>query len=73
LGIAALVRVSAAGRTYLQVVGSQGSYLSQHATPLHFGLGRATVVDRVEVLWPSGRRQSVDHAHLRQLLHLKED
>jgi enediyne biosynthesis protein E4 len=72
-GIGALVRVSAAGRTYLQVVGSQGSYLSQHATSLHFGLGRATTVGRLEVLWPSGRRQSVDHAHLRQHLHLKED
>jgi enediyne biosynthesis protein E4 len=72
-GIGALVRVSAAGRTYLQVVGSQGSYLSQHATPLHFGLGRATAVDHVEVSWPSGRRQSVDHPHVRQRLHLKED
>jgi len=38
-GIGALVRVSAAGRTYLQVVGSQGSYLSQHATPLHLDWG----------------------------------
>jgi hypothetical protein len=72
-GIGALVRVSAAGRNYLQVVGSQGSYLSQHATPLHFGLGHATVVDRVEVSWPSGRRQSVDHPPVRQRLHLKED
>src|SRR5208283_4760044 len=72
-GIGALVRVSAAGHTYLQVVGSQGSYLSQHATPLHFGLGRATSVDRVEVVWPSGRRQSADHVPVRQRLHLKED
>ena len=72
-GIGALVRVSAAGGTNLQVVGSQGSYLSQHATPLHFGLGSATIVDRVEVIWPSGRRQSVEHVHARQRLHLKEE
>jgi hypothetical protein len=72
-GIGALVRVSAGGRTYLQTLGSQGSYLSQHATPLHFGLGRAATVDRVEVSWPSGRRQSVDHPAIRQRLHLKED
>lgn len=72
-GIGALVRVFSAGRTYVQVVGSQGSYLSQHATPLHFGLGSATAVDRVEVSWPNGRRQSVDHPHVRQRLHLAED
>jgi enediyne biosynthesis protein E4 len=72
-GIGALVRVSASGHNYLQVVGSQGSYLSQHATPLHFGLGRASTVDRIEILWPSGRSQSVDHPRIRQWLHLKED
>jgi hypothetical protein len=72
-GIGALVRVSSGGRSYLQAYGSQGSYLSQHATPLHFGLGSASSVDRVEVHWPSGRRQTVDHPHIRQRLHLKED
>jgi enediyne biosynthesis protein E4 len=72
-GIGALVRVSAGGHTYLQSLGSQGSYLSQHATPLHFGLGNAKSVDRIEVHWPSGRRQSVDHPGIRKLLHLKED
>lgn len=72
-GIGALVRVWSGGRSYVQVVGSQGSYLSQHATPLHFGLGNASSVDRVEVHWPSGRRQTVDHPRIRQRLHLKED
>jgi enediyne biosynthesis protein E4 len=72
-GIGALVRVWAGGHTYLQTLGSQGSYLSQHATPLHFGLGNAKSVDRIEVHWPSGRRQTVDHPGIRKLLLLKED
>jgi hypothetical protein len=72
-GIGALVRVWSGERCYLQAVGSQGSYLSQHATPLHFGLGNASSVDRVEVHWPSGRRQTVDHPRIRQQLQLKED
>ena len=72
-GIGALVRVTAGGHTWLQTLGSQGSYLSQHATPLHFGLGTAKSVDRIEVHWPSGRRQSVDHPAMRKPLHLKED
>ncbi len=72
-GIGALVRVSAGGRNYLQAYGSQGSYLSQHATPLHFGLGKAASVDRIEVIWPSGRRQNVTNLKSRQTLHLLED
>jgi hypothetical protein len=30
------------------------SYLSQNDLRLHFGLGKATALDSVEVLWPSG-------------------
>ncbi len=72
-GIGALVRVRAGGRSWLEAVGSQGSYLSQHATPLHFGLGEAARVDTVEVAWPSGRLQSVANLKARQTLHLRED
>jgi hypothetical protein len=72
-GIGALVRVRAGGRTWLHAVGSQGSYLSQHATPLHFGLGKATKVDSVEITWPAGRRQIVRNLKARQRLHLRED
>jgi hypothetical protein len=72
-GIGSMVRVFVGGVIYVQSVGSQGSYLSQHATPLHFGLGSATSVDRIEVVWPSGRRQTVDHPRIRQHLHLRED
>jgi tetratricopeptide (TPR) repeat protein len=35
-----------------------GSYLSQSSPTLHFGLGRATQVDRVEVRWHGGEFQS---------------
>jgi enediyne biosynthesis protein E4 len=72
-GIGSLVRVFSGGNVCVQSVGSQGSYLSQHATPLHFGLGSATSVDRIEVVWPSGRRQTVGHPRIRQHLHLRED
>lgn len=32
-------------------------YISHGVTPLHFGLGTASRIDRVEITWPSGRRQ----------------
>jgi hypothetical protein len=33
--------------------------LAQSVLPLYFGLGDATKVDRIEVDWPSGRKQVV--------------
>jgi hypothetical protein len=36
-------------------------YMAQDQTPLHVGLGTATVLERLELLWPSGVRQRVDN------------
>jgi hypothetical protein len=38
-------------------VRSGGSYLSQNDLRIHFGLGNANTVDRLEVRWPSGRTE----------------
>jgi hypothetical protein len=55
--IGARVRLTAGGRTQAGEVRSGGSYLSQSDLRLHFGLGSAQRVDRVEIRWPSGVRQ----------------
>jgi hypothetical protein len=65
-GIGATVRVSAGGRDFVQEVRSGSSYLSSSDLRLHFGLGAASKVDRVEIAWPSGLKESfspppVDH------------
>jgi len=54
-GIGARVRVMAAEQEQLQEVRSGGSYLSQNDLRLHFGLGKATKADWIEVRWPSGQ------------------
>jgi len=55
--IGAQVRVTAEGHTQLDEVRSGGSYLSQNDLRLHFGLGSARKMERVEIRWPSGIRQ----------------
>jgi hypothetical protein len=55
--IGARVTVSAAGHNQLQEVRSGGGYISQSDFRLHFGLGKATKAETVEVKWPSGQRQ----------------
>jgi hypothetical protein len=51
------VKVHAGGRTFTQFHDGKSGYFGQSALPLYFGLAEASKVDRVEVLWPSGRRQ----------------
>jgi hypothetical protein len=48
------VRVTAGGQTWLDEVHSGRSYQSHFGTELHFGLGTAQRVDRVEVRWLGG-------------------
>jgi len=58
-GLGAVVRVSAGGRMLTQWNDGKSGYLSQSVLPLYFGLGDATKIDRVEVDWPSGLKQTI--------------
>jgi enediyne biosynthesis protein E4 len=54
--VGARVAVTVSGRTQVAARFGGGSYLSASDPRLHFGLGSAPKADRVEVTWPSGRR-----------------
>src|SRR5262245_16666066 len=56
-GLGAIVRVRAGGQTYMKVHDGKSGYLSQSALPLYFGLGEADTIERIEVDWPSGKKQ----------------
>ncbi|PYU60449.1 MAG: hypothetical protein DMG55_10610 [Acidobacteria bacterium] len=56
-GIGARVTVHVDGQQQLQEVHSGGGYISQSDFRLHFGLGKATRAETIEVQWPSGQRQ----------------
>ncbi|HWW84966.1 MAG TPA: CRTAC1 family protein [Vicinamibacterales bacterium] len=56
-GLGATVRVNAAGNVYTKYNDGKSGYLSQSALPLYFGLGDADKIDRIEVDWPSGKKQ----------------
>jgi len=57
--IGAIVYVTAGKIRQRQDVVSGGSYASQNDLTLHFGLGAATSVDKVEVKWPDGSSETV--------------
>ena len=59
-GLGATVRVHAGNRVLTKYNDGKSGYLSQSVLPLYFGLGDTTKIDRVEVDWPSGRKQIVN-------------
>jgi enediyne biosynthesis protein E4 len=56
---AAVTVVVENGRRILKVIDGKSGYLSQSDLPLYFGLGDHDHADSIEVLWPSGRSQTV--------------
>jgi hypothetical protein len=59
------------GRPQVDEVRSGGSYLSQSDLRLHFGLGRAERAS-LEIRWPSGTVQYIDHVRANQVLRVVE-
>jgi hypothetical protein len=57
LALNARVRVATGDLVQMDEVRSGGSYMSQNDLRLHFGLGDHRSVDKVEILWPSGRTE----------------
>ena len=55
MAIGARLKLVAGGMTQTEEIHSGGSYLSQSDTRVHFGLGTATTIDRLEIRWPSGK------------------
>ncbi len=53
--IGARVVATVGGRRLLRTVDGGGSYLSANDRRLHFGIGKAEKVEKLEVRWPSGR------------------
>jgi hypothetical protein len=54
--IGAHVEVQVGERTLKKTLYAGDGYLSQSSKRLHFGLGKATSVERLSVLWPDGKR-----------------
>jgi hypothetical protein len=53
-------------------VRSGGSYYSQNDLRLHFGLDRATQADRVDIVWPSGAKDTLHNLAANHLYVVEE-
>jgi hypothetical protein len=71
-GIGAKVEVFAGGQRHTAERVAGSGYLSQDDSRLHFGLGAATVIDKILIHWPSGREQTLEKQGVDKVLTVEE-
>jgi enediyne biosynthesis protein E4 len=71
-GFGAQVSLTAGGKTCYQEARCPVGFLTQSDKRLHFGLGKASTVDKIEIRWPSGQRQELANVAADQILKVKE-
>ncbi|MEP6786873.1 MAG: CRTAC1 family protein [Acidobacteriota bacterium] len=59
LAIGAKIKATTGKIIQTEEIRSGGSYLSQNDLRVHFGLGRATKVDTIEIRWNSGKVETI--------------
>ena len=71
--IGAVITVKSGKSAQMRLVLSGTSYLSQNDLRQHFGLGAATTVDAVEVLWPDGSKTVREKVGVDQVLRIEQE
>jgi hypothetical protein len=71
-GIGARLRLTAAGKTEVREVKAGSSYLSQNDLRAHFGIGRATRIDRLEIRWPAGGTEVIPNVPVNHIITVVE-
>jgi hypothetical protein len=72
LALNARVRVTAGELVQLAEVISGGSYLSQNDLRLHFGLGSHVRLDKAEIIWPSGKVETLGNLDANRFYVVRE-
>ena len=67
-GIGAVIRL---GNQYAEMTTTVG-YASSADWGVHFGLGNTAIIDKIEILWPSGVKQILREVKADQVLNVRE-
>jgi hypothetical protein len=70
--IGAQVKVTWNGQQQVQEVSGGSGFCAQNQRRLHFGLGKTTGIDRVEIRWPSGKTQTIAAPELNRIHKVEE-
>ena len=71
-GVGAQIRLFCDGHTQIREVRTGSSYASAMDLRQHFGLGRCSAVDRIEIRWPDGSAQELSDLQPNQFLVVEQ-
>jgi hypothetical protein len=72
-GIGTCIKVTTgSGRTLYNHVTTSVGFMSSSDRRAHFGLGSETKLDHVEIHWPSGIVQRIDHPSVDRIMKVEE-
>jgi hypothetical protein len=70
--IGARVKIISGGKSQTAQKKSTSGYLSQSDSRIHFGLLKNEIVEKIEIVWPSGKRQVLENIKPNQILTVTE-
>jgi enediyne biosynthesis protein E4 len=70
--IGARVRLTAGGATQIREIKAGSGYLGESDLRVHFGIGRAASITRIDVRWPSGETENLQNIAANQILTITE-
>lgn len=70
--IGSRIRLTNGNKTQTKWRLSSSGYLSQSDYRVHFGLGVDSKVDKIEILWPDGKTQTLKNVKVNQVITVKE-
>lgn len=71
LGLGARVSIEANDMEQLQELTLSRGFQSSVAPILHFGLGSASIIQKLKITWPDGKKQILEEVAVNQLLELQ--
>jgi hypothetical protein len=71
-GIGASLKLTAEGVSHVEQAKGGMSYMSASDPRIHFGLGKRTKIDSLEITWPSGQVDKLTNVAPDQIIAVKE-
>ena len=70
--VGARVKITTGSKEQIAQKKSASGYLSQSDPRIHFGLGNHSMVDKIEIIWPSGKVQVIQHVEAGKIITITE-